>query len=337
MKILVLGGYGYFGSNLLAVLRHNPAHDLYIGARRQRDDRTVVIDWQSPEETLTRLLAYDVVVNAAPWPSDEYLFQCLSLFMERGRTWIETTADPLQTAKLLDWKSSVSPGPGAVMIGVGVFPGLTNVLVNSFSSTTGTLNLAIRYRLFSGAGPGMCRLMAETLTRPSVRLENGVRKEGAPVGQNALFPWSDGRHAAMQVYLADAEYLFRSTGIQQAATYLSVRPDVMNRLGFTANLLPDSGLVRRLLAAYFRFLRGIVFGKKRTPIEFCVSDGETNQVLTASDAFYAGSLLLEVCLEKVKNGLTPGFRAVDEVVTLEEVLEAGGRDGIAFQVKTYPH
>lgn len=183
----------------------------------------------------------------------------------------------------------------------------------------------------------MCLLMAETLTRPSVRLENGVRKEGAPVGQNALFPWSDGRHAAMQVYLADAEYLFRAKGIRQAATYLSVQPDAINWLGFTANLLPASNLLRRLLAAYFRFLRGIVFGKRRTPIEFCVSDGETNQVLTASDAFYAGSLLLKVCLEKVKNGLTPGFRAVDEVVTLEEVLEAGGRDGIAFQVKTYPH
>ena len=333
MKILVLGGYGYFGSNLLAILRRNPVYDLHIGARRRRDDRTVVIDWQSPEETLNLLLTFDIVVNAAPWPSDAYLFRCLSLFLERGRTWIETTADPLQTRKLLDWKSAVPSGPGAVIIGVGVFPGLTNVLVDSFSSGTGTLNLAIRYRLFSGAGPGMCRLMAETLTQPSFRLENGVRKKGASVGPSALFPWSDGRHTAMLVYLADAEYLFRATGIRQAATYLSVRPDALNRLGFMADLLPDSNFIRRLLAAYFRFLRGTIFGKRRTPIEFCVSDGESNQLLTASDAFYAGSLLLAICLEKIKNHPATGFLAVEDVVKLEEVLEAGRLQGI--DIKTY--
>lgn len=320
MKILVLGGYGYFGNNLLEMLRQQPGYDLWSGGRHCRDNRTVTVDWHRPDETLAAFLEFDVVVNAAPWPPGEQLRQYLSEIISNGKTWIETTADVAQTKKLLAWKPALPHGPGAVIIGVGVFPGLSNLLAGSFSSGTGRLDLAIRYDLFSGAGPGMCRLMAETLTQPSEWLEDGIRKDGPAVGPTAIFSWSGGAHAAMRVSLADGEYLFRREGIRDAATYLSVRPDLLNKLGGIANSLPRSRFTVRFLTTYFMFLRGTVFGKRRTPIEFCVSDGKTVKRLFVSDAFTGGSLCLAACLYQLKNANVTGFRSIEDILTLEDLL-----------------
>jgi uncharacterized protein YbjT (DUF2867 family) len=85
-RVLVLGGYGFFGSRICAMLRHAPGVELIIGGRDAdkavaeakklglSSEYAVRVDAHAPDfgDTLRRL-GVDVVVNTAgPFQNQDY-------------------------------------------------------------------------------------------------------------------------------------------------------------------------------------------------------------------------------------------------------------------------
>ncbi|MCA9687376.1 MAG: hypothetical protein KC457_34765, partial [Myxococcales bacterium] len=196
-------------------------------SRRPRPDATV-FDLASPD-SYAAIGEVDLVVNCSDSvnaPPDAAIAHVLAY----GGTWMEMGADTPSAERLLSLEVPADC-KGEVLLGVGVFPGLSTALARAVAEdvTDGQgcarIELGIRLSPLSGAGRGNCALMAESLFVPALRWEGGRRVESrTALGPSLTLPF-DGRPApANNFALPDTVLIRRCTGAADVCSYFALVP-----------------------------------------------------------------------------------------------------------------
>ena len=215
-RILVIGGKGFLGSRIAAALRQIEGAEVVVSSRRGGGE-VVACDIED-SSSRPAMAGFDVVVNcadglrAAPEKAAEF---CLL----SGATFIETTADAVVMERLWETARKVPDPQGTLVLGAGLFPGLSNLLAADLVARHGVperLEVGVRYCPWSVAGAGVCDLMVEAASRPAVRYEAGERVEDPPVTVAGSFPFSGVQRNALGVGLPEALMLHWSIGVPSA-------------------------------------------------------------------------------------------------------------------------
>jgi saccharopine dehydrogenase-like NADP-dependent oxidoreductase len=133
MRALVLGGYGAVGADTVAELRS--AGDTAFAAGRDPSRADRVVDLTSRSSYLSALGDIDVVINAAGLENP----QLAALATEAGAAFVEVSATTSYIAALGLLKPAA-----AVLVNVGLAPGLTNLLAADVHATSpGPIDIAV--------------------------------------------------------------------------------------------------------------------------------------------------------------------------------------------------
>ena len=135
MKVLVIGGVGFFGSHLVALLEAG-GHDVFIGRRSASNDpRVVSIDRQGPFDVLLGA-GFDVVVDAAgPFQSagaPEYGLQrfCIA----NGISCLDLSDDPHFTQGITALDAAARAAGVLVLSGLSSGPALSSAAIERLSA-----------------------------------------------------------------------------------------------------------------------------------------------------------------------------------------------------------
>ena len=119
-RVAVIGGHGFYGARVVAVLLR-AGHDAVAASRSSRVLRIDLAD----STTFSALAGFDAVVNASDSvkaPPDALARWCL----DNGQVLFDMVADLPTAERLLDLPHDNVTGH--VVVGVGVFPGLSTAL-----------------------------------------------------------------------------------------------------------------------------------------------------------------------------------------------------------------
>ncbi len=341
-RVLVIGGRGHFGARVLETVRALELPGLEVTAASRR--AAYRVDLADPE-SFPVMLSFDVIVNCADTvraPPDAAARYCL----ERGLIFMDMGADAVTVERLLALRlpqeqTSSSPARGVVIVGVGVFPGLSTALAAqacALAERPEGVTLGVRLSPLSGAGPGNCALMVHMLQLPSVRFEGGRRVEGSAVGAALTLPYAGvGPRVSNLVGLPDAALIHRATGALAVQTAMALNPGVF-RFSFRAIawMLAIAGPLRGLLLALTRWslflLRGVLLRRVESRVQLTASarareQGEGEEVtlmLDVADGREGAALgvaaVVSCCLERQL--IEPGVYAVPELFELDALIAA---------------
>ncbi len=288
-RILVLGGRGYYGQQVVAALADS-SHEVAVASRRSGPYR---LDLADPG-TFEVLLGFTLVINATDSinaPPDALASWCLA----NGVTWLEMAADLPTIERLLALPSD--DARGRLVIGVGIFPGLSTALArqawDAADRPTAVL-LGIRLSPLSAAGRGTVEIMTAILQTPSVRWRDGERIVGPPVGEVLHTHFhGTGVAPALVIALPDAALIRRCTNAPTVTATMSVVPGFL-RFNFKVAswLITRSGPLRPFFAwlstASLRVLRGALLRGRGTAVQLTAAvkqaDGlSTRRALRAPD------------------------------------------------------
>lgn len=189
-RVLVVGGRGFLGRRTVSALRALPGMEVRVGTRATsksdaNDDgavEQVALDLCEPA-TYPAVDDCQAVVNCADVLKAPPL-DLANYCRERGILFVETTADADTIEQLLAaCDGEDDRGPGAVLVGVGLFPGLSNLLATRVADRAGAteaggkeLPIAIEIGIdpLSGAGRGTVELMVKVAREPEVRMPETV-------------------------------------------------------------------------------------------------------------------------------------------------------------------
>ncbi|MCB9754702.1 MAG: hypothetical protein H6713_32600 [Myxococcales bacterium] len=267
-RVLVIGGSGHYGAQVVETLRKLDDVEVIPAGRRA----SCRVDLNDPTSFAT-MDGCDVVINCSDTvraPPDAAARYCLT----RGLVFMDMGADLPTTERLLSLETDAQT-TGILLVGVGVFPGLSTALAAkayALAGRPGAVTLGVRLSPLSGAGPGNCELMTSMLAIPSMRVEDGRRVEGPAVDAAIPLPFGDaGTRAASVIGLPDAALIHRSTEAPDVRTALAVTPGFL-RFNFRALalLIGWAGALRRPLLALTRWslylMRGVLFRRVDTPV-----------------------------------------------------------------------
>jgi hypothetical protein len=234
-RVLVIGGFGFYGSKVVASLRAR-GHEVVIGARRPQGRADAVpVDLSAPE-TFPAFEQFDAIVNCSDSvnaPPDAAVQRVLA----SGGAWMEMGAHLESTERLL----ALAVGDacvGTAVIGVGVFPGLSTALARAVALQGGggceSIELGVRLSPLSGAGRANCALLAERLFVPATRYEVGTLMHArTALGQRASLTYAGQVATSVNVALPDTLLIQRSTGAAKVVSYFALVPAWL-RFNFSA-------------------------------------------------------------------------------------------------------
>jgi hypothetical protein len=338
MRIIVVGGQGFLGAIAVAALRRDPAVTAIAAGRTARGDGSVRLDLTDPS-SFAAVDDADVVVDVADATTtapDALAAYC----QQRGITFLEATSDRDVVTRLM--ARTEREGDGAVVLGAGIFTGLSNLLARAAAARVAgarAVTWAVRSTPFSGAGAGTVKLMSAVLAMPTVRYEGGRRVEGPSVRPGPRMPFPSGEQPTIEVPFAEAEMIHRSLGVDVTVA-VSPYPNVLQRVFlWTPGWVLRSGWYGWFMGAYFGLLRRVFLATRASPVEMVARvEGEggatATMTLRADDGMRAGGVAI-AAIARVLGARRPKHRGavmVDEVMGLDEVLAAmdalsdGGRE-----------
>ncbi len=322
MKVVVIGGSGFLGAKTVAALRRFPDVQVEVASRRG----PLVVDVGVPE-TFSALAAADVVVDLSDGTRsrpDALAAWCL----ESGKTLLEATSDAETIRRLVD-AHRTAKGPGRVVLGAGIFTGVSNLMARDVAEAAGagcSLTWAVASSPFSGAGKGTIALMVDGTKRPTVKTVDGKRVEHG-LSRGPTIDFSGTLRPTLRASLAEAEMLPVSTGATNVETFFAPKPGFLVT-AFTmlpAALLAKSWF-RALLEAYFTLLRRFLLRSVSSSVQMVARAEKSEKVFTrtvsCSDGMEAGAWALAAMAEAV--GRTPppvGLSFIDDVVRLEPLTK----------------
>lgn len=325
MRVLVIGGRGHLGSRAVAALARGST-DVAMAGRS--GDSDVQVDITRPE-TLP-LESFDAVVNCSDSvaaPPDAAIAHCLA----EGGTWLECASEPMLVRRLLAQHRGEA-ATGRVLLGCGIFTGLSNVLAGQAARQVGpgaALQLGIRWSTFSAGGAGMVHLMTHLLDVPTVCVRAGQAVEGPPLEAGPELPFGDRRWGTLHVPFSEAEMLAASTKARNIGVYAALIPSLLRPLFLlTPGWLLRARPVRALLGLQFSVLRRVLLRWKTSPVELsAVAVGQAGQEtrlgVTCRDGMdAAGNLMAAMALGCVERELPRGLTLPDEHFELEPLVDA---------------
>jgi hypothetical protein len=338
MKILLIGGKGFLGTHLLnALCLADPGgFEVSIGSRTGSGKAVAINLGQSAD--FPRLLGFDAVVNCAAIPPEGYeplIRYCLT----SGVRLLDTTADPETIRVLMDLKRTLREGEGSGMglflFGIGVFPGVSNLLIKQELMTAVDAKsalLGIRYNVSSGAGRGMCRMMVETIGSPCRWYHEGQEKQSAaPFHSLERLPFGNRLRPAMQVRLAELDTIHALLPEGSARCFISFGPTAFNWPSYHLfNWVAHSGRLKkgilRLLYNLFYLVRGKVMRTARTQIRLLCrlvdnNGGSSDKELWLNDAMLAAGLFNAALLRLVEEAPDlRGYYSTEDLWDLRTIL-----------------
>ncbi len=321
MKVVVIGGSGFLGAKTVEALRRFPDMQVEVASRRG----PLVVDVGVPE-TFSELGGADVVIDLTDGTRsrpDALAAWCL----ESGKTLLEATSDAETIRRLVD-AHRTSTGPGRVVLGGGIFTGVSNLMARDVAASAGagcSLTWAVASSPFSGAGKGTIALMVEAAARPAVKTVNGKREEHR-LSRGPTLDLAGTKRPTLRMSLAEAEMLPRSTGATNVETFFAPKPGFLVT-AFT--MLPASLLATRwfrwLLEAYFTLLRRFVLRSLPSSVQMVATAAREGRVfsraVTCDDGMEAGAWALAAMAEAVgRTPPSPGLSFIDDAVRLEPLV-----------------
>lgn len=319
MRVVVLGGTGFLGRRTVEALRRVPGAEVLVASRRG----PVAVDVERPE-TFDALAGADVILDLSDGTRarpDALARWCLA----RDLTLLEATSDAAAIARL---RALPGGGPGRLVLGGGIFTGMSNLLARDVANACGagcSLTWAVSTSPYSGAGRGTISLMVDGVARPAVSTRRGRRVEG-PLARGPVVDIAGVPRPTLRASFAEAEMLPHSTGAAEVEVLFAPRPSLL----VTAFvLLPPWLLARRwfraILEGYFTVLRRWLLRSVPTSVQMVARaerDGRASaRHLTAADGMSAGAWALAAMTETLASSPpAPGVCFIDDVATLDAIL-----------------
>ena len=323
-RILILGGAGILGTEVLRALSGTPNLTVEVGGRRG----PVRVDLGDPS-TYPALADWDVIVNTADSltaPPDG----ALAWVYDRGGTWIETASLPEVFQRTLRLREVQRPG--RLVLGAGVFTGLSNLVAARASSrlqTCSRLDLGVCFSPLSRAGGGMVELMLELAGTPATWWENHTLHHGAPLSPGPLLPVGSAgqRSLGWRAPFAEVDLLRASLGTPTLGVHVLPRPAWLGPVfAFTPPGLFRWAPTRKLARLALGLLRQVLLRRVSSPVTLIgVARGEDRAVcrLRVGDGLEAGGqMIAALALLLVQRPPPSGVHCVDEITDLHTVLEA---------------
>lgn len=253
MRIAVIGATGFVGRRVVDALAGAGVEPLV--------DRGIDLD---DPATFTRLDGVDAVIDAsAPGHGTPALARyCL----ERGLRLIDCTAHAPTTGELVELGSA---GPGAVIIGAGLFPGVSNLLAAREPDARAIL---VELDPLSGAGGGTIDSLTGALAGPRLR---AVRIGGRP---------------ALALESSDA-VIAAALGPRPLELLITTRQRWLARFLPLSAWLGRRRILGRLIAGAanlgLKLLRGRLLRRRRCSIAIYTVGAEVRLAFAARDGFAA--------------------------------------------------
>jgi hypothetical protein len=327
-KVLVTGGRGYFGRRVVVALRA-AGLDVVCAGRRARP-AVVALDVARPEPGQLRL--YDAVVNCVDTlavPAGPFHRAALAA----GTMLLETTAEPGSIEAALALRCGLQ-GPGTIVLGLGIFPGLSNLLTRAAfedNGRRGPVEVGMRFSPFSGAGAGMIALIAHLMAEPAPYYRDGERLTVGAFSRGPRLRFREGWQPTLRAAIPEADLLHASIGVDTLAV-LSPRPDVIQPLlRGVARLVPPWPWFRRL------YLGGVGLGvtvlrrslfQVPTPVVIAALAGREGdresglwRTLTTPDGVSCGAYATAAAAAALlASRPPPGVYCSDELLTLDGLV-----------------
>lgn len=348
MRVLLVGASGHVGCQVADAIRRVPGLSLCESSRRPGPGR-IELDL-AERSTFSNADGFDWVVNA----SDSLRADPLPFYrrsVRRGQRSIELSADAATCDRLLECLTesaltkasggephAEASNVGTVLVGAGVFPGLSQMLALSawsHSPSAQSVELFLSWSLWSGAGSGTCRLMVDALVSPRIWLEQGERRTGSPLGEIVTHPWGRPRFA-IEAGFPESILLQRSAHSDSrpltARTSIAVRPGLPRwALAVTRSLCRRRFFATRPMRAALgfgfngvraRLLGSWKTGSRKTAASIGVVAGSRTERLEVSDAMAATGHMVASSLAALRREriLPAGAAPIESVVSLESLL-----------------
>ena len=332
--VLVLGGAGYFGKQVVMALKAHNNLQVLTGSRQSKDRQ---IDLANPT-TFSALQDCDIIINC----TDTVKVQpdgAIAHVLAQGGTFIETTDDAKTLHRLINtWRGqNTTATAGRLIIGMGIMPGLSNIVAAALvrkSANVDTLEVAIRFNPLSGAGAGMNRLTAQVIANVGKRFVDGKLVNSPPMWFAPLIPFRDGYGTAVRTGLPEALMLGYSTSAKTTAAYLSTgSPILETALLGTAFAFPQDAIFKPIatdiLSRAINEVRGGFLRNMRTPFEIVALANRRNWVqhdgdwlrVWLSDGILAGGAAVAAGVQlMLSKNLAPGVYLPDEVFELDDLI-----------------
>ncbi|MBK7156945.1 MAG: hypothetical protein IPL19_07740 [Sandaracinaceae bacterium] len=325
-RVLVVGGTGYYGQKVMDALGR-AGFDVTSAARSGADVRVDLRD----ASTFAAFRDYAAIVNASDSvrarPDDALRFA-----LAEGLLWVEMGADPALTERALSL--SVAPARGTVVLGAGIFPGLSTALaVGLAGADAESVELGIRLSPLSGAGRGNCALMTHTLALPSVRYDAGERVTGRTVGPRAVMPfYGDEPQTAAEMALPDADLIARATKAPTVRARFALQPGfLLHNFRALAWLADRLGTLRGgLLAVSYVMLwalRSVLLRRVSSPVDLSVvvqsPSGTRRRLVRVPDGTAGTALALAAFVrELLPRRLPTGVVVAGQLVSADALIGA---------------
>ncbi len=266
--VLVLGGRGYLGKRVRAALADSRGLVVASGSRRG----PVVVD-VNDDTTFAAMDGFDIVVNcsdsvaAPPVRAAEY---CLT----RGITFVESAAHAGAINALLSLRDSYANAPGSVVAGVGLFPGLSNLLAHRVvGDDCEQVELGIAVRTLCGAGKGIANLMVDGFSADAWTYHDRKLRRSPALSPGPTLDFGSRPRPTLSYDFPEAALLHASTAVPAIASYYAPLPRWLRPLVRAgARLRPARpGRLQRafdwLTFAGLRVMRGLVFRWRASRVE----------------------------------------------------------------------
>jgi saccharopine dehydrogenase-like NADP-dependent oxidoreductase len=319
MRVIVVGGSGHLGSRAVEALRALPGGTDVRVAGRSGEVRVDLND----SSTFGALDA-DVIVdlaNTSVAPPYELARHCI----ENGKVLLEATSDTVVIEEL-HRRFKDAKGTGAVVLGAGIFTGVSNLLGRAVATPgTKSLQMGISVSPFSAAGAGTIALMTDLLGIDTSSWVDGQRVSGPPVSKGPRLPFPRGEAPTLHAPLAEAFMLHTSTGVPNVKLFFSPRPTFLQLVFLmTPIALLKTRFFRWFLGIYFTVLRRVLLSWKATPVEMvAIADGRKMTVLAPDGMRAGGEAIARMCQVLAQRKPEKPVVFVDDVMTLEELKVPG--------------
>ncbi len=252
---------------------------------------------------------------------------------------MEATHDSRHIQELLALRTSQKDPQGTAILGMGVFPGLTNLMAREAltqAPAADHLEILLRVGVVSGAGRSMCRHMMQHLQSRPFYFEESQLCHGDPM-QRVPLTLSNGdvppRHEggdSILVGFPESLMLHESAATRNIVTALSLKPEWMNGILRSAGwLVRRAPLVGRLVEAGMILGRSVLLRWLPASLEItvvarskaCLSPVARVDVRCGDGARCAAAAIaggLELLMER--RPLPRGVFTPDELLSLHDLL-----------------
>jgi hypothetical protein len=325
VRVIVIGGRGHLGSRAVRALGRAPELQVECASRTAGGLR---IDLRDPS-SFEALRGSALVVNASSShaASPERLAEfCL----RAGLCLLETSSDRRVMQRLLALRAAIEPPTGSLVLGAGIFTGLSNLLgaaAVSGNADCQRLELAVRSSPFSGAGPGTIDLMLDGLRTPACMIAAGQLVEHGPIERGPDWPHAGARLPSLLISLAEAPMLHASQRVPNVGMYMLPKPSwLAGSFLATPAWLLASRWYRALLWLQFTLLRRLLLRARPTVVELfararaAAGGGRTCSLVCRDGMWTAGVAIAAMASCLTRAPTPPGVYCIDERLTLHDVL-----------------